>query len=315
MSTGERFKCRGSHPSVVMFTYLPELCSVNYLEVNSGIRCNEELACLGTETGFDSSSIAKVGNYLYRTGGYDVDVCSSASIYRYSPRYRNWIELASMNQPRVSHAMCVSEDKIFVIGGIDHTVGELGDEDLILASVEMYDIHENQWSNLPDLPTGSYNQAAAFDGNCIYLSGGISADPFDSVPMQSLWQFSMETNSWSTRNEMIYSRQGHSMTPYNGKLYVFGGYAPAIGMPGQIFRDCFNSEVYDIETNQWTEIRSIPETFGHVMRSVGMWNGTFYLFGNGCLHTYNVEEDKMQYGDHIGHSVQKIAILEVAYPM
>ncbi|CAL1526635.1 unnamed protein product [Lymnaea stagnalis] len=312
---GQQFKCRGSRSSIVLLTFSTEVCAVSYQDTATRVHCHEELASSGTETDFDSSSIAKVGNFLYRSGGYDTNVCSSASVYRYNPRYRNWIELASMNHPRVSHAMCASEDKIYVFGGIDHTIGEFGDEDTILNSVEVYDVRENQWQNLQELPTGSYNQAAAYDDNCLYLSGGISADPFDNVPMQCLWQFNMDLGNWRNRRDMIYHRQGHSMTAYNGKLYVFGGYTQSDGVAGQVFRDCFNSEVHDIETNQWTEIRPLPETFGHVMRSVALWDGTFFLFGNGCLHSYNVEEDKMQYGDNIGTSVQKIALLEVAYPI
>lgn len=311
---GDRFKSRGEKPNVVMFTFSPEICAVTYHHIATGIRCHEELSISGLETEFEFSSIVKVGNFLYRTGGYNKSVCSSMHVYRYNPRYRSWIELAGMNQPRVSHAICASEDRIFVIGGIDHTVGEHGDEDTILSSVEVYDVRENHWQNLTDLPTGSYNQAASFDGNCIYVSGGISADPFDSVPMSTVWKYNIEQMSWQPRRDMLYNRQGHSMTSLDSKLYVFGGYTAGGGLNSIGCRDIFNCEVYDIESNQWTEIRSIPETFGHVMRSVGLFDRTFFLFGGGSLHAYHVDEDRMEYGDYIGMGIQKIAVLDVAYP-
>ncbi|KAK6993334.1 kelch-like protein 15 [Biomphalaria glabrata] len=310
---GKQFKCRGSHPSVVMLTFSPDVCAVTYQNIATGVLCLEELASSGAETEFDSSSISKVGNFVYRSGGYDETVCSSATVFRFNPRYRNWIQLASMSYPRVSHAMCSSEDKIYVIGGINHTVGEFGDEDNILNSVEVYDVRENLWQDLPPLPVGSYNQAAAFDDNCVYLSGGISADPFDTVPMQCLWQFNLDQGNWRPRRDMLYSRQRHSMTAFNGKLYVFGGLT-RVGAEGHEFQDCFNSEVYSIETNQWTELQRIPDTFGQVMKTVGFWNGIFYLMGNNSLHYYQVDEDKMQYGDHITMPVQKIVVLDVAYP-
>jgi N-acetylneuraminic acid mutarotase len=298
-----------------MFTFSAEIYSVAYQHIESGTHCSEELASSELETDFDFTSIVKVGNFLYATGGYDTAVCSSVHVHRYNPRFRNWTQLADMNEPRVSHAICASEDRIFVFGGINHTVGELGDEDNILSSVEVYDVRENNWQILTNLPTGSSNQAASFDDGCVYISGGISADPFDSVPMATVWMYNLDQMKWQPRRDMLYNRQGHSMTALDGKLYVFGGYTLGDVHPRHILKDCLNCEVFDIETNQWTEIRSIPDTFGHVMRSVGLWDRTFFLFGGGHLHSYHVDQDRMEYGNPFGSSVQKIAILDVAYPI
>ncbi|XP_005092261.1 kelch-like protein 36 [Aplysia californica] len=311
---GPQFMSRGARPTVAMLIFTPDYCTVTYYDIDSGARCQEELAFSGEESQFEFSSIARVGNFLYRSGGYDERVCSSALVYRYNPRYRNWIQLASMAQPRVSHAMCASEDQIFVFGGIEHTVGDIGDEDKILSSAEVYNVRDNVWQDLPELPAGSYNQAASYSDGNVYISGGISADPFDSVPMCTLWRYDIQNRSWHNQRDMLYSRQRHSMTTVGNKLYVFGGYTAANAGPTEVFKDCFSNEVFDIETNQWTEIRPIPETFGHVMRTVGVWNGRFFLFGGGSLHSYYIDEDRMEYGDYVGLSVQKIAVLDVAFP-
>ncbi|GFR59207.1 kelch-like protein 9 [Elysia marginata] len=321
---GQRFCARGANPTVVMFSFGPEECTVTYQDaVDPSRRCQEELRGSDTslDTELESASVARLGNFLYRTGGYDATVCSSAEMSRYDPRYRNWTCLASMNQARVSHAMCASEDMLFVFGGINHTIGEFGDEDTILHSMEVYDVRENTWQEMDSLlpgGSGSYNQAAAYEDGALYLSGGISSDPFDSVPMSGLWRFRLGSDrgrgtfgggSWRSCRDMLYTRQGHSMTSLNSKLYVFGGYT-AVGNNGP-FRDCLASEVYDIETNQWTELRPTPDTFGHVMRSVGFYAGKIFLYGNGCLHTYHIEEDRMEYGDYYGLSIQKIAFCNI----
>ena len=327
--SGLRFCARGTHPTVVMFSFGPEECTVTYQDaMNPKKRCQEELRGSDTSlnTELDSATVARLGNFLYRTGGYDATVCSSDEMSRYDPRYRHWICLAPMNQARVSHAMCASEDLLFVLGGINHTVGEFGDEDSILCSMEVYNVRENVWHEMDSLlpgGSGSYNQAAAYEGRTLYLSGGISSDPFDSVPMSGLWKFNLDDDerggggrgggSWYPCRDMLYTRQGHSMTAVNSKLYVFGGYT-AMGNNGP-FQDCLTSEVYDIETNQWTELRPMPETFGHVMRSVGFFAGKIFMYGNGCLHTYHADEDRMEYGDYYGFSTQKIAVLDVAYPL
>ena len=324
---GQRFSARGACPTVVMFSFGLEECKVTYQDaVNPSKRCQEELQGSDTflDTELESTSVAKLGNFLYRTGGYDATVCSSVELSRYDPRCRTWTCLAPMNHARVSHAMCASDNLVFVFGGINHTVGEFGDEDAILSSMEVYDVSENVWLEMDSLlpgGSGSYNQAAAYEGGTLYLCGGISSDPFDSVPMSGLWRFNLGDEgrrarlgggSWHPCRDMLYTRQGHSMTPLNSKLYVFGGYT-SIGNNGP-FRDCLTSEVYDIETNQWTELKPMPETFGHVMRSVDFYAGKIFMYGNGCLHTYHVDEDRLEYGDYYGFSTQKIAVLDVAYP-
>lgn len=301
-----------------MFRFAEDYCAVMYQDLFTNYQCHEELLNTGTESHFEFSSVAKVGNFLFRSGGYDDNICSSELVFRYNPRFRDWTQLASMNQPRVSHAMCNAGDKLFVVGGIMHSIGEFGDEDRILDLVEMYDIRENTWHLYPSLPVGSYNQAAAFYDDCLYISGGISSDPFDSVPMQSLWCFNQTVGTWQPKRDMFYQRQGHSMTVHDCKLYVFGGYTSFEGQrrPEQVFRDCYKSEVYSIETDQWTEIQEIPETFGHIMRTVGIWGNRFFFFGNGHLHSYHIDEDRMERGDYyVGSGVQKIAILDVAYPI
>ncbi|RUS89606.1 hypothetical protein EGW08_002624 [Elysia chlorotica] len=327
--TDQRFSARGARPTVVMFSFGAEEVSVTYQDcVDPRLRCQEELRgsaeFLCTE--LESASVSRLGNFLYRSGGYDATVCSSRETSRYDPRYRTWTCLAELNQARVSHAMCAAHDLAFVLGGINHTVGESGDEDSILCSMEVYSVRDNAWREMDALlpgGSGSYNQAAACAGTSLYLSGGISSDPFDSVPMAGVWSFSLDRDvggaglvgggTWHACRDMLYARQGHSMTAVMSKLYVFGGYT-ALANNGP-FRDCLASEVYDIETNQWTELRPTPETFGHVMRSVAYFAGKIFMFGNGCLHTYHVDEDRMEYGDYYGFNIHKIAILDVAYPL
>ena len=208
----------------MMFNFSLDVCEVKYMDIETGSRFHEELMPTGHESKMDSASIAKVGNFLYRSGGYNDDMCSSTYVFRYSPHFGLWTELAPMSQPRVSHAMCASEDKIFVLGGIEHTIGENGDEDRILSTVEVYDVKTNSWEVLTEQTTGSYNQAASYSNNCVYLSGGISADPFDSVPMTAMWCYDIKEEAWSMKKDMLYARQGHSMTQLDGKLYVLGGY-------------------------------------------------------------------------------------------
>ena len=311
---GQKFHPRGSAPTILMFNFTYDDSEIFYFNVSTGIHIHETLTHTGDGTDLDTSSIAKVGNFLYRTGGYNAEICSSTLVYRYNPTFRNWEGLAGMTQARTFHAMCASEDQLFVVGGIEHSIGDDGDEDRILTSVEVYDVKENIWSDLAPLPSGSYNQAAAYNDGGVYISGGISADPFDEVPMGSLWKLDVAEGSWLGLQDMLYSRQGHSMTALDDKLYVFGGKRRGESVRTDIYKTCYNTEVYDIRSHQWTELKPIPETFGQLLKSVSLWNRRFFIFGGGVLHSYYVDEDRMEYGDHVGSFIQKIAILDVALP-
>ncbi|KAK7102315.1 hypothetical protein V1264_020552 [Littorina saxatilis] len=312
-----RFTARGARPCVVMLSF-PEghfILKYRALPPSEPSNCTEEIQDNEVAYDFSYSVTAAIGDFLYATGGYDEKVCSSMQTFRFSARTRDWQELASMIQARVSHSTCASRDRIFVCGGVDHQVEETGETEEILTSAEMYEVADNAWIPLPDLVHGTYDSACAFQDGVLYMVGGISADPYESIPSDAAFRLPLGSDAWEPMRGMLYPRQGHSLTAHNNRLYAIGGYTANPDPHAAGFADCVQNEVCDLETNQWTEIKPIPPSFGHILRSVALYDNKIYFLGNGHLGCYDIEKDAFECLDYYGLFIHKLAVMRVAYPL
>lgn len=314
LKRGEMYLQRGSRTVVTVLSFSDEGNVLVYRDVEKAGFFVEQLGPVGLDTvDYQALSQAKLGNFLYAAGGYDGTYSSTNRVFRFDPRYRDWTEIASMNQPRVSFAMCSSDTQLFVVGGV-HRVEE---DETILDSVEVYTPEDNSWSNLQSVPVKCCDAAIAFINNCLYMTGGISIDPADPIPLNNTWCLDLGSNNgWVPKQNLQTGRQGHSMVPYQGKLYAIGGYTSKDGL--MTFKDCLTNEVFDTETNQWTEIAPTPEQFGHLYRHNGIYENKIYVIGSANvvanLYAYDIEADTWEECESIGPNMQKLAILDVAYP-
>lgn len=262
-------------------------------------------------------SQAKIGNFLFAAGGYDENYMSCARVFRYDPMSREWTEVAMMSVARVSFGLCSSDKRLYAVGGVLHTIGNIDDggED-ILSAVEMYNPEENAWKMLAKLPFAMFDHAAVFSENNLYVSGGISALPQHTIPMNSMFCLEDGGNEWTPLPDMTITRQGHSMTAHNGKIYILGGYTKRPNVPG--FDDCENNDMFDIETKQWTTLTSTPESFGHLYRHVALTGNTIFFLCNldsdVYLSSFDTEKQEFKQGVLVGTGVQKVNILQVPYP-
>ncbi len=111
-------------------------------------------------------------------------------------------------------------------------------------------------------------------------------------------------------------RQNHAMVAHDNKLYVFGGHTCA--QDSMCFEHCLANEVYDIETNQWTQLRDTPGEYGHIYNSATILGSRIYLLGgahtNRFLSSYNMEEEELEEGTFCGQLVQRTATVKIAFP-
>ena len=150
------------------------------------------------------------------------------------------------------------------------------------------------------------------------MTGGISEDPEDTVPVNYLHVYHPDDKSWRPRAPMLTDRQGHAMVSYNNKLYVFGGYTAA-GHDMMSFANCVHNEMYNIDTDQWTQLRDTPVEFGRISPSVALLDGTIFLLSGAndhrYLHTFDIETDDMSDGEDCGAFVNKLVVLNIAVPI
>lgn len=310
----EKLLQRGSRKVLAMIFFSEDryITNIAYRTIDHEGICLEELNS-SLDTRYEYTCQAVLGNFLFVAGGYTDNYCSSDRVFMFDPRYRIWIEVGAMQQPRVSFSLCSSDTRLFALCGINHIITEEGESESILNTCEMYYPEENTWVDLPSLPVGIFDLASSFADNVIYASGGISDDPQSPVPLPDLYAYSLGADAWEPKAPMIYPRQGHSMTTVNNKLYVFGGYT---SLEDVSFSDCYNNECYDIETNQWTEILRTPDDIGQLQRHVACLDHQIYIVGgtNTHLYAYDTEENTLNKIEMLGPQILRVVSLNVAYP-
>ena len=257
-----------------------------------------------------------LGNFLFAAGGYDEDYTSSSHVYRYDPKDREWTEVASLAFARVSFALCCSKNRLFAIGGVFHSIGDTESGEQILSSVEIYIPEDNSWKTGPNIPYGTFDQAAVHTHNAVYLSGGISDIPEHTIPIKSIFRLKDGATEWSSLPDMNISRQGHSMVAHADKIFVLGGYTSKENMGG--FTDCLQNEMFDVEMEQWTQIVPTPENFGHFYRHMGYFDSKIFFLCNQdsdvYISEYDIEKEEFDQGIMVAAGVHKVSVLHVAYP-
>lgn len=317
--TSDDTEVRGSKTSLVLISALDDATQIHYRIPELQTVLSEETDTSFLDSVFEFASVAVLGNFMFVAGGYcRRSWCSSPAFYRYDPRNRSWAQLSSMNRPRVSFCLVASKRGLYAVAGIEHIVEHGIDQELILNSVEFYNPNENIWCYVPPLPFGCFSVAAAVLDDKVYITGGISEDPEDTVPVNYLHVYHPDDKAWHPRSRMFTDRQGHAMVSHNNKLYVFGGYTAA-GQDMMSFANCMQNEMYDIDTDQWTQLRDTPAEFGRLSPSTAVMDGTIFLLSGAndhrFLHTFDAETEDMSDGEECGAYVQKLVVLNIAVPI
>ncbi|XP_045166637.2 kelch-like protein 26 [Mercenaria mercenaria] len=320
LKVGDKYLSRGSKEVVFisMFDDEAESNTVVYkdLENEDSDLFIEQLGRVELDADYSSMTQTKLGNFLFAAGGYDKDYKSCSRVFMYDPQGRHWTEVAMMLQPRVSFALCSSRNRLYAVGGVYHTMGDIEGGEQILRFVEMYNPEDNSWKALADLPFGVFDQAAVSCENVLYTSGGISDLPEHTIPICSMFSLEEGASDWTPLPDMTVARQGHSMTGHCGKIYIIGGYTSKPNTSG--FTDCNINDMFDIETKQWTSLTSTPEDLGHLYRHTGFCGNTIYFLCNRDSDVYmcSFDTEKQEFGQivFVGHGIQKCNVLQVAYP-
>jgi N-acetylneuraminic acid mutarotase len=136
----------------------------------------------------------------------------------------------------------VAGGRLYVIGGFD-AVGNS------LSSVYVFD--GSAWTAGPGLPLGLDHTASATLGDHIYVAGG------HSFSRDSRRTFRLDGASWVELAPMNHARGGHTLLAAGGRLYAIGG---NIGAATNVAP----AEVYDPQTNQWSDLPALPTPRNHV---------------------------------------------------
>ncbi|XP_077294182.1 kelch-like protein 7 [Arctopsyche grandis] len=161
---------------------------------------------------------------------------------------------------------CDSSTDIYAIGGSDND---------ILYSVERWNSKTGDWQIIAPLLLAVYHHSASVVNDKIYVTGGLTRQNAKQMSSNKVQMYSVETNSWTYRAQMIQGREDHSSVEFKGLLFVAGGYIRQTS----IYLD--SVEHYDPIANLWTAFTRLPKpAFGislccykHKLLSIGGYDG------------------------------------------
>jgi N-acetylneuraminic acid mutarotase len=157
---------------------------------------------------------------------------------KYDTETNNWITIASV--PVDSGGTVVAyQNKIYLIGG---------------NPTQVYDPVTDTWENRTSIPTKRMSLQANVVAEKIYLIGGrMPAGLYQIVPSSSNDVYDPATDSWSQMAPIPVPVMGYASVVLDDKIYIISG--------GNTNSDCLPTnlvQIFDPETNQWTNGTSIP---------------------------------------------------------
>lgn len=209
---------------------------------------------------------------LYIIGGYQGNTFSPTSrVLAYEPVAEQWITRAPMPQAQGAHVAVAFGDQIFVFGGVAGGV--------VQSSTFRYDTGANIWTEQAPMSLRREHLAAAVVDSLIYVVGGRTATGANTDIIEA---YSPATDTWRRRMAMPTARGGLTAAGMHGKLYVFGGEAFNIPLPG-VFEEV---EEYDPATDTWRTMAPMPNPrHGLGAAAVG---DTLFLIGGGPVAGFGV---------------------------
>ncbi len=201
-----------------------------------------------------------------------------------------WTSMSPIITARTGVGVAVVDGKIYAIGGRNDWISPY------LGTNEMYDPATDTWTTRASMPTPRKNFAIAVYKNKIYCISGES--DYDPESLGGIYTdvnevYDPATNTWETKASIPTPRYGMCANVVDGKIYVMGGGLYISTYP---FNTCCGlNEVYDPETDTWTEKTSLPTSVLHAASAVV--DGRIYVFGGqgglfmGGWHDYNMVYD------------------------
>lgn len=205
-------------------------------------------------------------HYMYVFGGsYERD---SNELYRYDIDNNAWFKFnsnSSTPSSRYGHSSCISDNKMYVVGGCKHN-------NTFYQDAYTYDFISNTWSRIADIPMDlAYHQLVTHN-NTVYLFGGYNGVRFSPYT----YIYDTRCNKWN-----IVTVHGREPPPISGttvaynnidsELYLFGGYT-AHNYINDLYRLSFDSMTWEL-----VNVSNRPQPRAYLQSAY--INDTVYVYG------------------------------------
>jgi len=162
----------------------------------------------------------------------------SDGITTQSDDYPTWSAIDWLETPRDDFGTAIVGTDIWVLGGM---TGERGNR---LLSIEILDTTTGTWTTSDiEMPIGVASFEVVTDGSLIYAFGGFDAESqatdFSAV-------LDTRTGRWRDLPSLPHPRYAHTVTTFDGLVYVIGGR----DLDGEVSE----VDVFDPKTERWTTL-------------------------------------------------------------
>jgi N-acetylneuraminic acid mutarotase len=211
--------------------------------------------------------VTALDGIIYVAGG----VTGSASwvarpdIFAYDPRTDQWRTVGTLIRPVRAPALAAVGNRVYVVGGYLDNPWEP------VADLQIFDPATGSVEAGPAMPTARGGAAAVGLDGKLHVIGGVVAFGNDPMGSESNTHevFDPSTGTWSSRAAMPSPRWGHGAVTVDGKIYVFGGWAPGF-------------EVYYPGNDSWT---SFSSEVARADLAAAALRGKIYLIGGGEIQS------------------------------
>lgn len=220
-----------------------------------------------------------VDDKIYAIGGTDLTPgLGNVDINEvYDPITDTWATKSPMNTARQWLGSEVINGKIYAIGG-------MGDNYILLNTVEEYDPITDTWDIKAPMPTARVNPTCNVVNGKIYTIGGRKSDwPYGPrIESSENEVYDPNTNTWETRSPMPTARQGATSNVVNNRIYVMGGFSAnaSEGLLNTV-------EEYNPATDTWSTKSPMPIKAYDSAKWSAEINGKIYVFYAFSTHIYD----------------------------
>ncbi|XP_077299923.1 kelch-like protein 23 [Arctopsyche grandis] len=231
---------------------------------------------LSKNIGINESYFASVlvGDWILIIGGWNSSNATVTSVEYIDLKSGEKKPLKPLNQARYGFSAVTlrrgSSTDVYAIGGFGGGY---------LSSVERWSSNTGDWEIIAPLLEAVTWHSASVIADKIYITGGKTKENGKTISTNKVQMYSVETNSWTYRAQMIQGRASHSSVAFKGKLYVAGG------LDYQTWTNLDSVEHYDPNANVWTAFTKLPQAargislgcFQNKLFSMGGFDGKSYL--------------------------------------
>nr|XP_020660982.1 kelch-like protein 12 [Pogona vitticeps]XP_020660983.1 kelch-like protein 12 [Pogona vitticeps]XP_020660984.1 kelch-like protein 12 [Pogona vitticeps] len=221
---------------------------------------------------------------LYLSGGQKDNSTFVDTLHEYNSLTGQWTQLPSMSIARAVHPFLACNQKLYALGGCNHTGP--------LSSAEAFSVVENAWVPISNLPLALMYPASTVLRNKLYLIGGKSSRTYRGLLIYDT------STDWWTEIPMEFSCYGAAAVSFGTGIYVFGGYTEGRGnflsrdtLPTEEAPYCTKGSFYLCENGRVSWEVMIPELpVALAFACTVEWQGKIYLIAGKeeeHLHTTN----------------------------